>query len=84
MYSCVKKEITSSHISYFGNLSDAEKKLFVDRAEKSVLSLPVYLDFIQVMAVTLDEELYRQISEEMKKTSNNMTQVEVTSNFTYL
>jgi hypothetical protein len=45
----VKKEIKNSHLTYFGNLSDVEKKIFIDRAEKIVSTMPIYNDFVSVL-----------------------------------
>ena len=73
----IKKMLDRSDVQYFSDLSDAERVLFMDEVEKSLVSEDIYGDFMAEMGAHLSRNLALSVESEFKKKENIMSKVEL-------
>ena len=58
IYGLIQRDLKKSHVTFFSDLSEKERSMFIDRAQRSVSKLPVY----QIFEDMLFEVSFFQVS----------------------
>ncbi|XP_075264161.1 uncharacterized protein LOC142356058 isoform X2 [Convolutriloba macropyga] len=65
LYDAIQQQLAQSHVTYFTDLTDAEKSLFMDRAAKSIQHSDHYKQMMQKVSYTLDRHLSNEVAREL-------------------
>lgn len=70
LFEAVQQQLTENHVSYFSDLTDSEKILFLDRASKLVRSSLRHSNLVARVSAILDQQINDGIMEELMNPSN--------------
>ena len=78
LYDAVKQQLMESHVSYFTELTDSEKILFLDRAAKLVQDGSAHRNFVQRVSGVVDFNLNEDVvSQKLMDPANTRTKTEL-------
>lgn len=77
LFDAVQQQLTESHVSYFSDLTDSEKIMFLDRAAKLVCDGSSYQKLVGVVSGVLDRNLNEEVTQTLIDPSNTHTKAEL-------
>ena len=77
LFDAVQQQLTESHVSYFSDLTDSEKIMFLDRAGKLVRDSSSYQKLVGVVSGVLDRNLNEDVTQTLIDPSNTHTKAEL-------
>lgn len=77
LFDAVQHQLTENHVSYFSDLTDSEKVMFLDRAGKLVLDSSSYQKLMATVSETLDRNLNEEVTQTIIDASNTRTKAEL-------
>lgn len=77
LFDAVQQQLTESHVSYFSDLTDSEKIMFLDRAAKLVRDGSSYQKLVGVVSGVLDRNLNEEVTQTLIDPSNTRTKAEL-------
>ena len=77
LFDAVQQQLTESHVSYFSDLTDSEKIMFLDRAAKLVRDGSSYQKLVGVVSGVLDRNLNEDVTQTLIDPSNKYTKAEL-------
>ena len=77
LFDAVQHQLTENHVSYFSDLTDSEKVMFLDRAGKLVRDSSSYQKLMATVSETLDRNLNEEVTQTIIDASNTRTKAEL-------
>jgi hypothetical protein len=77
LFEAVQQQLTENHVSYFSDLTDSEKILFLDRASKLVRTSLRHGNLVARVSSILDQQINEDIIEELMSPSNTKSKTEL-------
>ena len=77
LFDAVQQQLTESQVSYFSDLTDSEKIMFLDRAAKLVRDGSSYQKLVGVVSRVLDRNLNEDVTQTLIDPSNTQTKAEL-------
>ncbi|XP_031550753.1 uncharacterized protein LOC116288150 [Actinia tenebrosa] len=77
VFEAVRQQLTENHVSYFSDLTDSEKILFLDRASKLVRTSFRHSNLVARVSAILDQQINDGIMEELMNPSNKKPKTEL-------
>ncbi|KXJ29017.1 uncharacterized protein LOC110252404 [Exaiptasia diaphana] len=77
LFEAVQQQLTENHVSYFSDLKEPEKILFLDRAGKLVKSSLRHKNLVATVSEKLDQRLNESIMDELVNPSNEKTKTDL-------
>lgn len=77
LFDAVQQQLTESHVSYFSDLTDSEKIMFLDRAAKLVRDGSSYQKLVAVGSGVLDRNLNEEVTQTLIDPTNTHTKTEL-------
>ena len=77
LFEAVQQQLTENHVSYFSDLTDSEKTLFLDRASKLVRNSLRHNNLVATVSAILDQQINEGIMEELMNPSNKKPKTEL-------
>ncbi|XP_073256892.1 uncharacterized protein [Porites lutea] len=77
LFDAVQQQLTESHVSYFSDLTDSEKIMFLDRAAKLVRDGSSYRNLTGKVSRVLDQNLNEEVTQKVVDPSNKQTKTEL-------
>ena len=77
LFDAVQQQLTESHVSYFSDLTDSEKIMFLDRAAKLVRDGSSYQNLVGKVSGVLDRNLNEDVTQTIIDPSNRHTKTQL-------
>ena len=77
LFDAVQQQLTESHVSYFSDLTDSEKIMFLDRAAKLVRDGSSYQKLVGIVSRVLDRNLNEDVTQTLIDPLNTHTKAEL-------
>ena len=77
LFEAVQQQLTENHVSYFSDLTESEKVLFLDRGAKLVGSSVRHNNLVATVSAKLDQHLNESIMDELMNPLNNKSKTEL-------
>jgi len=77
LFDAVQQQLTESHVSYFSDLTDSEKIMFLDRAAKLVRDGSSYQKLVGRVSGVLDRNLNEEVTQTLIDPSNKHTKTQL-------
>ena len=77
LFDAVQQQLTESHVSYFSDLTDSEKIMFLDRAAKLVRDGSSYQNLVGRVSGVLDRNLNEEVTQTLIDSSNKHTKTQL-------
>lgn len=77
LFDAVQQQLTESHVSYFSDLTDSEKIMFLDRAAKLVRNGSSYQKLVGRVSGVLDRNLNEEVTQTLIDPSNKRTKTQL-------
>ena len=77
LFDAVQQQLMESHVSYFSDLTDSEKIMFLDRAAKLVRDGSTYKNLVERVSGVLDRNLNEEVSKTLINPSNKYTKTQL-------
>ncbi|KAJ7387376.1 hypothetical protein OS493_004370 [Desmophyllum pertusum] len=77
LFDAVQQQLTESHVSYFSDLTDSEKIMFLDRAAKLVRDGSSYQKLVAIVSGVLDRNLNEEVTQTVIHPSNTHTKTQL-------
>lgn len=77
LFEAVQQQLTENHVSYFSDLSESEKILFLDRAAKLVKGSSRHNNLVATASAKLDQHLNEIIMDKLMDPLNSKTKTEL-------
>ncbi|PFX32934.1 uncharacterized protein LOC111344453 [Stylophora pistillata] len=77
LFDAVQHQLTENHVSYFSDLTDSEKVMFLDRAAKLVRDSSSYQKLMATVSGILDRNLNEEVTQTIIDASNTRTKAEL-------
>lgn len=77
LFDAVQQQLTESHVSYFSDLTDSEKIMFLDRAAKLVRDGSSYKKLVAMVSGVLDRNLNEDVTQTIIDPKNTHTKTQL-------
>lgn len=77
LFDAVQQQLTESHVSYFSDLTDSEKIMFLDRAAKLVRDGSSYQKLVAMVSAVLDRNLNEEVTQTLIDPTNTHTKTQL-------
>ena len=77
LFDAVQQQLTESHVSYFSDLTDSEKFLFLDRAAKLVRDGSAHRNLVKKVSNLVDMNLNEDVTQKLMDPINTKTKTEL-------
>lgn len=77
LFDAVQQQLMENHVSYFSDLTDSEKIMFLDRAAKLVRDGSTYKNLVERVSGVLDRNLNEEVTKTLINPSNKYTKTQL-------